>query len=838
MVNADVVPIRPGISASTLEAACIRFCEHPEPGSIEIPYRDLNGHPMDFTRYRLPSTRANGQKYDQKAGSGVHAYFMPGGLANLPLQNAFGLPPRSVVLAEGEFKSLSLHDAGIPAIGLPSFTVYHRDQNDEKRLLKDLEIALQKWDVQTIYFLGDSDTCTNFEFSRNAIFLAQAVAPVRVLLPRIAFGGPKGIDDCREGFNGEFDEFFRKCVESAIEVSPKLSVPSLALLLMEREEKALSELTGETRELQFGRVVKVCAAAQRLESSFSTTRLQALGAKIIGINKSEMEKAIEEQDGADRKKIADETKSKASPAAKNGDRPPTQGVKPSLVLPSGNVGYEECAQKLFPVLAATHRFFLRGRLPVELTHGKQGQALEDLKPSSFRSRLENVFSLLAIRQLGHGETVLKPAHCSHDVADVLLNTTSAREFLPSVSIITRAPIFTEAAGSLTALKLGYHDILGGIIVLRDRNIRLIPLNEAIPALLSLLDDFDFVSTSDKSRAVASFISPALRFGGLLTADFPLDLAEADQSQSGKTFRQKLVARLYGERPFVINKSDDRGVGSMSEFVSEGLISGRPFLMFENIRRKIDCQLLESALRGEGSVLCRSAYGKATQVETSLVMWMLSSNKAEVTPDLANRSIICRIRKRQAGHHFKVYPEGDVLQHVQANTDYYLSCVFSVISEWHKRGKPRSQDTRHDFREWCQTLDVIVQDLFGLPALLDGHRAEQQRMSNPDLTWLRDVALAIEKRDRLEEGLKPSEIADLCEAFSIDIPGAGKTHVLDPDQAFKRASLAAGRSLARIFLKVETVETGGFVVRREESSEYNSEYRKNLRAYHHYFGRSE
>lgn len=173
---------------------------------------------------------------------------------------------------------------------------------------------------------------------------------------------------------------------------------------------------------------------------------------------------------------------------------------------------------------------------------------------------------------------------------------------------------------------------------------------------------------------------------------------------------------------------------MSEFVSEGLISGRPFLMFENIRRKLDCQLFESAIRGEGAVLCRTAYSKATQVETSLVSWMLSSNKAEVTPDLANRSMICRIVKREADYKFTAYPEGDVLQHVHANTDFYLSCVCSVVKKWHESGKPRTDDTRHDFREWCQTLDWIVRHIFDLSPLLDGHRSEQQRMSNPDLTW--------------------------------------------------------------------------------------------------------
>ena len=50
------------------------------------------------------------------------------------------------------------------------------------------------------------------------------------------------------------------------------------------------------------------------------------------------------------------------------------------------------------------------------------------------------------------------------------------------------------------------------------------------------------------------------------------------------------------------------------------------------------------------------------------------------------------------------------------------------------------DNRHDFRAWAQTLDWIVQNLLGAAPLLDGHRETQERMTNPALTWLREVAI--------------------------------------------------------------------------------------------------
>src|SRR6516165_8139970 len=40
--------------------------------------------------------------------------------------------------------------------------------------------------------------------------------------------------------------------------------------------------------------------------------------------------------------------------------------KPALVLPGSSVEFQECAAKCFPVLAKSHRYFIRGGTPFEL----------------------------------------------------------------------------------------------------------------------------------------------------------------------------------------------------------------------------------------------------------------------------------------------------------------------------------------------------------------------------------------------------------------------------------------------------------------------------------------
>ena len=77
-----------------------------------------------------------------------------------------------------------------------------------RRLMPDLRKLFSKFPaIERVYFLGDADTALNFEFSREAVKLARALPDgVELRLPRIPFGGPNGIDDCREEFGGEFPD--------------------------------------------------------------------------------------------------------------------------------------------------------------------------------------------------------------------------------------------------------------------------------------------------------------------------------------------------------------------------------------------------------------------------------------------------------------------------------------------------------------------------------------------------------------------------------------------------------------------------------------------------------
>ena len=163
-----------------------------------------------------------------------------------------------------------------------------------------------------------------------------------------------------------------------------------------------------------------------------------------------------------------------------------------------------------------------------------------------------------------------------------------------------------------------------------------------------------------------------------------------------------------------------GVGSLDESFSSAILSGVPFILIDNFRGRVNSQILESAFRGTGQANVRVPDKGEMQLPTTYLNWMLSSNGIEGGNDFANRTIVTGIRKHAEGYKFREYPGGkDMLGTVKANQERYLGAVFAVIMEWDRAGRQRTGERRHEFREWAQTLDWIVQEIFRLPPLCDG-----------------------------------------------------------------------------------------------------------------------
>jgi hypothetical protein len=464
---------------------------------------------------------------------------------------------------------------------------------------------------------------------------------------------------------------------------------------------------------------------------------------------------------------------------------------PIIETPGGYVSITESAEALFKAIAPKKELFYRGGVVVELIQEGAGYQMQILDAVAAQSRFEKYGRF--IKKVKQGDDWTSTAtNISEATAKQYLKSEACRTLLPKLNGILHCALLVEQNGCLHRVEEGYDETTGFFVAMGQKP-QEIKLVDAVGLLDGLVNDFDFVTPGDRSRAIASLLTPALKLGGLIKGPVPVDVAEANASQSGKTYRQRMVAALYNQRPAVVTKKGG-GVGSMEETFNDHLVKGRVFIQFDNVRGKLDSQYLEAFLTADGSFGARIPFQPTVTIDPSKFIVFISSNGFEATKDLTNRASIIRIRKRE-NHQFRTSNGRSILQLMYEPEWQSLlrGCLFAVVEEWHRQGKPKSKETRHDFREWCQSLDWIVQNLFHQAPLMDGHQQAKDRASSPQLSFLRAVAIKLNEKQRLGQKISASDLADLCIEGDILMPGLS-----EENQTVEEGRKQIGKIMGKLF----------------------------------------
>ena len=467
-------------------------------------------------------------------------------------------------------------------------------------------------------------------------------------------------------------------------------------------------------------------------------------------------------------------------------------VLPDLIVPGGSQSIQETARQLGQLLKKTGKFFIRGNTLVEIIYENDEEAiLQPVDPIRMTSEIELVAQPVKVTAKCVVPTIFNKA----DVERILKARNFKKE-LSEIKIMTKCPVFTIGSDGKLRTIVGYDPETG--ILSNAKALDNVGIEEAKRLLLELLDDFHFVSDGDKSRAMSAFLTPAFIFGQVIKARAPLKIIEADQSQAGKGWIVKLIGALYNQVIKTVTQSK-HGPGGLEESLNKRLIEGHSLISLDNIRGKIDSPAIESLLT-EDSYSARIPYMPPMDIDTKRLMLLLTSNNAEMTVDLANRSCCIQIRKQPLNYKFKSFPEGNIIDHIRANNSKFFGALRAVVSEWVERGCQQTDENRHDFRKWTRIFDWIVQNIFGLPPLMENHRERQKRIVKKQLTWARSVGLLILKYGQANHWLRTCDIARILEASvgDVEIPGLKDVESLADDTTCKKVLFAMGRELGTCF----------------------------------------
>jgi hypothetical protein len=481
-----------------------------------------------------------------------------------------------------------------------------------------------------------------------------------------------------------------------------------------------------------------------------------------------------------------------------------------LVLPSDYVPVPPAAKRIFAHFATRHELFTRAGGVVELD--SKTNALTPISSDAFRARLDRQRRRTKTVVVHRGEQLmLKQKRCSADMANVLLASKEAFEELPAISMVTRSAVLVEHEGKLLTLGPGYHSEGDGILVLGMIEPPNVPLSEAVSSILALVNDFKFATPADRPRAIANFIGPGIRMSGALTGFATMNTVEANASQTGKGYLLECQRAVYDEPGVTITKKDG-GVGSLDESIGAALFTGKPFITFDNVKGLVNSQYLESTLTNRNGVRVRVPYRGEVTIDPKRTTLHLTSNGFEATVDLGNRSLITRLEKQPEGFRFTEFAAGDLLAHIESNQAYFLGCVFAVIRDWYARGKPKLPTT-HSFREWVGTLDWIVQNIFKLNPLLDGHSDAVTRVTSPGLSWLRALAVQVIKEGRGGMALQAGALVQLSADAEIPIPG------VSADASDEVRTRRIGVLMQGCFKEKNELQLDSITVTRTVNSEY-------------------
>jgi hypothetical protein len=452
--------------------------------------------------------------------------------------------------------------------------------------------------------------------------------------------------------------------------------------------------------------------------------------------------------------------------------------RPVVQLPANGVSYTQAIRDLTRAYSLQNNMldtlFARGNQVccVERDRLTGNHYLDVLKPSRACTDFERVARL--VKHNKAKDEGFEDAICTETAAKNILISREFQESLPHIKLITKSPVIVERRDGSCAV-VNQYDSESEILPL-GTPVEDVPQEEAKAMLMDMLSDFDFQTASDQSRAFAALVTPALIIGGILKSRAPVMMLEADKSQSGKGFFNRLLTSIYNETPVTVTQRG-RGVGGTDEKFDAALAKGMPFISLDNFRGKLDSTQIESFL-SESSYQARLPHQGYIDIDPCRYFILATSNNFELTEDFANRSSIIRIRKRGDSFRFKQYPEGNVFDHVKANQPKYLGAVFAIVKEWMRQGKPITNDTRHDFRDWCRPLDWIVQNILGQAPLLDGHREAQLSTTVQDTGWLKSLFAVVETAGELGNAKTAFQIAAICDECGMDLPGCLRRIVPD------------------------------------------------------------
>lgn len=444
----------------------------------------------------------------------------------------------------------------------------------------------------------------------------------------------------------------------------------------------------------------------------------------------------------------------------------SSGVKPPLIIPSPEgmdrgVNFETAAQTVFTSEMGKNLYWRSGQITA-LTNGK----LKQVKEAKLSCDILSNFRTQSWKRNPKTKAVeLVNINVSAWQLSQLLEASCIGRILPNVEIISNIPIILPSGEIVSN---GCHE---GTLIDTRMEIKRMEIAKAVVIINNLISDFKCTTLADKSRMISLFLTPALKFGGVLKdIKTPMFQIFADKSQAGKGLCCGMVQSVYNAQISPVTQHSGKGTGSFTESLDTALVSGAPFVLLDNVRENFDSVRLEMMLTFNGLVSCRPSYSPGVEINPFRRIFLLTANKgANTSEDLMNRSSVINILKREEGYKYQVFDgKYTVVQYIEHHRAEILSAIYTILQDWIQTGMQKKECPFHDFCEWAEMLTFITDKYFGLPSPTEGHAVSKAIRSNETFVWWSELGhKMIEKK--LDGHYTATELKDFAKEFGLKVP---------------------------------------------------------------------
>lgn len=662
--------IRPGVSAAYLALCGVRRGEDEEGrAGIVIPFTQ-GGTPIvangqSFCRVRLDEP-IEGRKYSSPKGSRQHAWLPP------------AFPDGDwLTIVEGEFKAMALNEAGFPAIGIAGF---YADPKD--KLICEISDVLLSRQWQGVYFVGDTDTCLNWQFSDAVLRLKKHLGPLPLKLPRIPYDQPKGADDLRAALGDGFADYWKNRLANALDVEGYETDP-LAVELLHREFPHLEKLEGADREAMHERL---CRMAALIKEPLPYNRLKAIAAS-LGLGPRQLE--------GTRKQLLAEARAKLS---EKGD------ARPKVQLPKDNRLAGAFAEEVAKIIAPKHGWFMyQGEI---VTVENSDHPIARLRKDAAITSLEKWVQPGHYITVGTIEQWIQKS-ASRDQMAALLASETLRSRLPVLRRVLKVPVPLLDGNTLHWPVHGFNPSSGLWLDFNAPTLTPLPLEQSKALLDEVLQDFPFCSARDKANAIGYLLTPFCR--GLMprwNCLCPLFAFEANRPRSGKDYLAGIAGILYHGKAVEMGPIGDSE--EMQKIIATAINEGRTRLHFSNCKGHINNSVLEALVTSTTVNNRLLGSSKSVEADNEFIL-SFSGNEGDISvrPDLAMRCRKIRLAYFEEDGNSRTFSKPDLHGWIFDNREVILSALAGLVLHWHRQGMPPAPSAFSSFPQWGQVVGGVV-----------------------------------------------------------------------------------------------------------------------------------